>query len=370
MRSPRPLLASATVLTGLAALVGCAGSGDGAPETSYVTQTVAQDNAPDNAPDSAQPAGPEPTRAGESPADAVIRAYSDVLDSPGRYPFTGGGNYSLNGEYEYALVEMTGDDVPELLVKALTTDHIDPVRVFSTTDDGTLIAPDDTLVSGAAGAGGYRAAVHATPGGDRILQTEWHSLRPERTVRGFTLRGDSLVADGEEWEEDGRSPSGRLVDVTFHPLHDRGPLQALEPGTAAPVTAGGPAPTPPAVAPAPDGGNIVTGTVRVLTAPELARLQGHDRTPNGEDDSHRFALLVLDVPTMFTAKASGDRGALQDREASMVLLGSQTPYASDSTGFDLAGQRLTLSFDRNGCWFPSDTSLPLGQPRCEAFTRR
>ncbi len=108
----------------------------------------------------------------------------------------------------------------------------------------------------------------------------------------------------------------------------------------------------------------------MLTAPELAQFQGYDQTPNGEDSTDRYAVFLFDSPTTFTAKSSGNAGALREREASMVLIGSQTSYTSNATGFDLDGQSMTLSFDQNDCWFPSDASLPLGEPGCAGFTRQ
>lgn len=137
-----------------------------------------------------------------------------------------------------------------------------------------------------------------------------------------------------------------------------------------PTLAGEPAAGPaPDAAPSPAEGNTVTGTVRVLTAPELVQLQGMDRTPNGEDEAHRFAVLVLDAPSMFSAKSSGNAGAMHTRETKIVGIGEQSPYVSDPTGFDLEDQRLALSFDPEDCWFPSDTSLPLGAPSCSSFIR-
>lgn len=353
MRSTRRYLSLAVSLATAAALVGCTSSGESTQQTTYVTHTVAH---------------PDTAGSSEASSDSVSKAYSEVLDNPDRYAFTSGADYSLNGEYEYALVEMTGSGSPELLLQAMSVDHINPVRIFSIAADGTLVAPEDTLVSGAAGAGGYRAGIHASTAGDRIFQAEWHSLNPEISVREFILQGDGIAPNGEEWKDDQQTPSGELIDITFHPLGDRGPLETMQETTGSDDNndAGAAEPIP---APAPESGNTVTGTVRVFTAPELAQFQGLDRTPNGEDAAHRFAVFLFDSPTLFTAKSSGNAGNLQEREANMILLGSQTPYASDPGGFELEGQHLSLSFDQNGCWFPSDTSMPLGQPKCSDFTQ-
>lgn len=361
MHSTRRYLSFAVSLATAAALVGCTSSGEDTQQTTYVTHTVANPDAEESL-GSDEPA--------EADTDAVIEAYSEVLDNPDRYSFTSAADYTLNGEYKYALVEMTGSGSPELLLQAMTAEHINMVRIFSITDDGTLVAPEDNLVSGAAGAGGYRAAVHASADGDRIFQAEWRSINPEISVRDFALQGDGLVSTGAEWKDDQQTPSGDLINIDFHPISDRRPLEAMQETTGSGDIDNADAPEPaPAPAPAPENGNTVTGTVRVFTAPELAQFQGLDRTPNGEDATHRFAMFVFDSPALFTAQASGGPGAPQKREAKMVRLGSQTPYTSDPGGFDLEGQSLTLSFDPNSCWFPSDASLPIGQPNCSSFTQ-
>ncbi|QGU07235.1 hypothetical protein COCCU_06485 [Corynebacterium occultum] len=372
MRSTRPYLIFSVSLLAATTLSGCTSSGESTQVTSYVTETLTsaadEGSSQDMATGASEPSGAAPS------VNAVVGAYSAVLDNPGQYSYTGGADYPLNGEYQYALVEMTGGGFPELLVQAMSAEHINPIRVFSTTDDGTLASPQDTLVSGAAGAGGYRAGIFGAPEGNRLFQAEWHSVQPGMSIRGFVLQGDRLVSNGEEWEDDQLAPSDALATITFHPLNNRGPLETMTSGagtgnasSGVEANAGAPSPT---LAPSASTGNTAAGTVRVLTAPELAQLQGHAQTPNGEGPEHRFAMFIFDSPTAFTAKASGDRGALQEREASMVLIGSHTPHTSNAIGFDLEGQHLTLSFDQNGCWFPSDASLPLGQPRCSDFTQQ
>ena len=367
MRPSRPLLVLATSVATAVTLVGCADSGADTAVTSYVTETITRGSAEDPGQEEGNGDASEPaTDAGLPHTEAAAEAYTAVLDDPGQYSFTGSGEQDFTGEYLYALADITGDGVPELLLEAVTQHNLNPVRVFSADADGELTSPDDVLIDGAASAGGSRTALSVSPAGDRIYQEQWRSIAPDVDVEAFELRGDNLVSTGETWTYDMQSPSADLVRIEFHPLSDRGPLEAMAPTTGG-TAAGGNAPVE--EAPAPTGGNTVSGTVRVLTAPELAELQGRGRTPNGEDSSYRYAIFVFDAPTTFSAQSSGNAGAPEERQASMVRLGQQTPYSSDGSGFELDGQNLTLSFEPGSCWFPSDTSLPTGEPNCSAFSQ-
>lgn len=342
-------------------LVSCADSDSNqAPSTTTVTSTRSID-----------PTTGEDIPATPSRTDTARDLYTEVLDNPGHYNFQGGAGYNLTGQYQYALIEMTGDDLPELLLVAESADDISLVRVFSTSEEGTLLASDDTLVSGASSAGGYRARVAESPEGNQIFQEEGNASRAETTVRGFTLEGERLLTNGVEFQDSMTAPSTRLSTITYHPVTDRSALNTIgqtsnQADTQADRQVLAPQPTPGEDPPTDPGTDEYTasGTIRVMTAPQLARHQGLEATPNGEDDTFRFAVLIFDSPTMFTARQSGNPDGPTPREAKMVLLGEQTPYGSNNTAFDLDGQRATITYTPEECGFPSDASLPLGAPRC------
>lgn len=346
-------------------LVGCSDSNSNqAPSTTTVTSTR-----------SIAPTTEEDTTVVPSRTDTARDLYTDVLDNPEQYNFQGGAGYNLTGQYQYALIEMTGDDIPELLLVAEGADYISPVRVFSTSEDGALLTSDDTLVSGASSGGGYRARVAESPEGNQIFQVEGNASRAGTTVRGFILEGDRLVPNGVEFQDSMTAPSESTSTITFYPVSDRSALETIgqtsnqadiQADTQADRQVLAPQPTlgeDPPTDPGADG-YTAAGTIRVMTAPQLARHQGLERTPNGEDDTFRFAVLIFDSPTMFTARQSGNPDGPMPREAKMVLLGEQTPYGSNDTAFDLDGQRATITYIPEECWFPSDASLPLGAPRC------
>lgn len=293
---------------------------------------------------------------GSCDSSVTIDAYADILDHPGDVEFNDERSSGLTGEYSYALVEMTGDSIPELLVEAKDIQNYNPVRVFSAPDCESVIAPVETLMNAAASAGGGRASVLAATSGDRIYQTRGQSMQPLHERETFALDGQALVATGETSQVPANGGPDAAA-ITYSPVSDRTALAAFVPTVAAPAT--------PATQAAP-AANTVTGTVRVFTGPELATHQGLDRTPNGEGAESTYAVLVPDAPTSLTGRKSGGQGS-EEREIKVVLLGQRTPYSTKPGGFDLEGRHVNVSFDSAQCWFPSDASLPVGQPRCDGF---
>ena len=152
--------------------------------------------------------------------------------------------------------------------------------------------------------------------------------------------------------------------ITFHEIewHESGDLAALDDWTApdsggveasGPVE-GGTLPT--------DGDRIVlTGTVGTYDYDGIIELQGQP-DPNGwDEDSVEYArsityrVIVLDTPQTLRLH-SGGGDDYSSHEASMVNL----YYADGMEQYE--GQHITFSIDPEKAWFPSDTSLPLGQP--------
>ncbi|WCC79331.1 hypothetical protein O6R08_07250 [Cutibacterium equinum] len=114
--------------------------------------------------------------------------------------------------------------------------------------------------------------------------------------------------------------------------------------------------------------NTVEGTVRVMNALEAAQFTGESHTPNGEPISYKYVVFVFDKPTSFKAQTFDPESPARIDVAQGVRLGSKTADSREGSGFDLDGQRLTIRFKSRNCDWPSDTSLPLGQPSCRTFT--
>lgn len=352
-------------------LVGC--TADGASDEPVTVTTSVEKTTEDAAEDAAAETSEQETDEDTDPLASTRVAYNKVLDNIDPAAFTVNADYDLMGIYEYALVEMTGDDNPELLIVALTRHGLNPVKVY-TMRGGEAFSPRETLLDGAASVGGSRVSLRSFDDGTQIAQLDWMSTQPEMNGEAYALVGDSITRTDWTWQGEMSfmnipEPPGTST-INFIDVSDRSVLDSLG---AAPAHSSdtshqaGPQPTlgsePEQSAAAPE----LTGTVRVLTAPELADLQGLDRTPNGEGADHVFAMLVLDSPQPLAASSSGGPG-LDYRMVNMVRLGYNSPYISEGGGFDLDGQRVTMTFNPSDCWFPSDTSLPIGEPNCTRYT--
>ena len=148
-----------------------------------------------------------------------------------------------------------------------------------------------------------------------------------------------------------------------------------------PTVGNGPAPeTEPSPEPSTNGGGsgsngrqsyglqerfTATGTIRVLGAVDLAQLQGHDRTPNGETNDQMYAIFIPDEYIEVQARSAG--GGLVMQQAKLFAIGISSPGygmvpAENFSQYD--GQKVTVTLTPDEYW-PSDTRLPLGELKAE-----
>ncbi len=101
---------------------------------------------------------------------------------------------------------------------------------------------------------------------------------------------------------------------------------------------------------------VLAGTVGRYTYNEVLALQG-ENDPNAgySDPSQVFLLILLDTPQAVTAR-SGDGLSSYEREATMI----DVTFAAGLEQYE--GQHVVFSIDPRETWWPSDTSLPLGEP--------
>lgn len=103
---------------------------------------------------------------------------------------------------------------------------------------------------------------------------------------------------------------------------------------------------------------LLTGTVRELDDRGIAALQGIGNPNPPSDDLVMHAVLELDEPVILAA-LSGGGSAPREGEARLILIERDT---SELTWGAYRYKHVTVAIDPAMLMWPSDTSLPLGEP--------
>lgn len=107
------------------------------------------------------------------------------------------------------------------------------------------------------------------------------------------------------------------------------------------------------------GKQVVEGTVRFFpTEDALCSDLGLENPYKSQWDSGPFHLVVFDSPTQVKASYSGGPGS-EVNTANMIVV-------EPGAGFDFRAndkKRVIVAFRTDGIWWPSDASVPFGQPR-------
>lgn len=103
-----------------------------------------------------------------------------------------------------------------------------------------------------------------------------------------------------------------------------------------------------------------TGTVRILDDAGVCDLQGVANPNPDYPSGYSYVVLDLGSEQQMTC-LSGDGSSLRDGNTSLLLLDTTDSGNSWSA---LDGKTVTVAVDTPQCFWPSDTGLPLGSPRC------
>lgn len=292
----------------------------------------------------------------ESDVDLALAAYRTIISQADSYDY--GTTAAATGNYQYALIQLQAEDtVPTLLLSQETEDYLCQIRVFQyDPDTDTVRQPPETLVTGVGG-GGFRGGV--TLGENRVgLQTTYVSSGTGATeICRAAIQDDALVME-TVW-------SGRLDqipgDMVFEaiPWQEIGDLSALNSWTAPEAGSGedsGTVSEAPGESALPEDGDriVFTGTIGTYTYEEVIELQGcPDPNAPWTDHNATFRLIVLDTPQ--TMELEGIDGPRSGEVKVIAIFDTE-----DTAGYE--GQHLTFSIDPQNTYWPSDTSMPVGQP--------
>ena len=270
-----------------------------------------------------------------------------------------------SGVYRYALCRLNAeDDFPSLVIEqqAETLEYHPLVcrwneetgnaeRVAGWVDDGETRGGLRTGLSQMADGGGLRHTVVYSATGETVITRLTQNEQEPRAL-----------AFVDEWTGTFTDPvpdSLAFYDLVWYDVSDLSGLESWSwPPAAAPSGGSGPqsaAQSSTSAAPAQDGDRIVfTGTIDTYSYDEVVALQGQpDPNAPWSDTTATYRLIVLDAPqTMELTSVDGTKSG----EVRLLNV-------TGAPGLDgLDGQHLTFSIDEASTWWPSDTSLPLGQP--------
>lgn len=304
--------------------------------------------------------------------------YTEILDAPAKY-LTALDLYNSSGVYKYALTEMNGDGIPELLFGADDGNGLLNVQVFSADgSENPFKAPSNVLLDGVAAGGGTRASIMGSKAGNGIIQALGSASNPQWYCNRMVLQGSELVKSENcdfTFGESAPVLDGDGAELQWLDVSDRSALQKLAgPAGAAgsKQPAGGKSADQKAKAIAAakaQGKQVFEGTIRIMNHAELVGFQGvSDPNPDysGTFKYEKYAILVFDRTQTVTGM-SGDGSGTQTGSAKLLCVGAYYPGVDsvDTTPewVPYNGKRVVVAGTAEEVGWPSDTSLPLGEPR-------
>lgn len=129
----------------------------------------------------------------------AAKQYNEVLDNINKYNFHDVWNNGSNFEYFYTLGDLNGDQIPDLYVEKTSNSeqgNLSMVRFFSS--DGSsrpVLAPENALSAGVAGAGGYRGIVDFSADGKGVVEKTYSSMSGNGTEVLYRLKDGNLVEE-------------------------------------------------------------------------------------------------------------------------------------------------------------------------------
>ena len=291
-----------------------------------------------------------------SPNEEALEQYKLIISQASTYNFDMPETLSATGNYRYALVQLQpSDPVQTLLLSKEAVDYSYYVRVFQyDPNTKTIRQPSETIQE-------KKSVLTMMNDGNGLCMHSPPSGAGEILIERITLDGDKLrdeiVYNGHY--DDEIPDEFKATEIEWYSTGDLSVIDSKlnknETQLQPPATQLQPLTTQ--AAPLRDGNRIVfTGTINEYSYDEVVALQGVPDPNKGEytDTNARYTLIVLDKPQVMKLTNGDDIGGLRSDEVRMI---------STSREFSkYYGQHLTFSIDPNNTYWPSDTSLPIGQP--------
>lgn len=304
-------------------------------------------------------AAPEPET---DPVELALASYRALVPTADTLYY--GYDKTPTGVYRYALCRLNAeDDFPSIVLEQQAETLEYHMLVYRWNEETGEAARVAGMADDGETRGGLRTGLSQMADGDGLRHTVVYSATGETVITRFTQNEQEprALSFVDEWTGAFTDPIPESLDfyeLVWYDVSDLSGLESWSWPPAAPSGGSVPQDVPQSVssaAPAQDGDRIVfTGTIDTYTHDEVVALQGQpDPNAPWSDTEATYRLIVLDAPqTMELTSVDGMRSG----EVRMINV-------TGAPGLDgLDGQHLTFSIDAASAWWPSDTSLPLGQP--------
>lgn len=317
----------------------------------------------------------------ESLNEKIAKAYSQVLDKADKYDYQDEGQEAR--EYEYAIVKMDGEKIPQLLLSK--NSDLRYVKVFSYNEkEEKLIECSEAIVYGAAGVGGFRGDIMSRSDYKGLEYIETSSGTGDTSVENISIENGQLKRE-TKWEGryDQMPEDDSTQEIAWSKIDDKSQLEKL---TGKEITPAGESTSKnnkqakerdkesksiagsnkekvqAMIREEKNAGRLVLdGKIRVLTYMQVLEVQGvDDPNPEHSNSNEEYIIFILAKPQKITARSSGGM-YMTTRQVKVMCL----PDSDYVRKYD--GKNVTISVDLDETMFPSDVSLPLGEPMSASF---
>lgn len=320
----------------------------------------------------------------ESLNEKIAKVYSQVLDKADKYDYQDEGQEAR--EYEYAIIKMDGEKIPQLLLSK--NSELRYVRVFSYNEkEEKLIECSEAIVYGASGVGGFRGDIMSRSDYKGLEYIETSSGTGDTSIENISIENGQLKRE-TKWEGryDLMPNDDTSQDIVWSKISDRSQLeklagkeitsdgesaskdkmQAKESNQDSKSSVGSKGPSNEKIQAMireerKAGRLVLDGKIRILTYMQVLEVQGvDDPNPEHSNPNEEYIIFILAKPQKITARSSG--GAYMTTRQVKVMGLADYDYVRK---YD--GKNVTISVDLDGTMFPSDVGLPLGEPMSASF---
>lgn len=326
----------------------------------------------------------------------VASLYKKVLANADKYKLNEADSEidTSKSKYSYALVNMSDRDIPELILRK-NYKYVSCSKVFAANKDySDVVSSNDLICDGVGDVGGFRASLSQYADSNSLRYVEWSSgtgdteaykvtmniadsnpLKQEKYWSGiitdlpkqnikdinFVSTNDTTLLDNLAKTEDNtykKSVSNKGGDSNSEDKDSKKSSKKADSKKAA----SGESLDSKIKAEKASGRQVVSGTVRVLSYNQVLEAQNIQDPNPGSDTNQTFMILILDNKTSVTLHHGGDTGnPPHPSDATMMAIddGSQAKQIMEK----YVNKKVYISFTVNDGVFPSDTGLPLGEPR-------